>query len=75
MAPKKKDKGGGKKAGKASKLAKMNEQERVKYLERKMAEEEELRRRKEEMVSVFLKMKLSREEQKSGLNRYLRFRI
>ena len=33
-----------------------------------MAEEEELRRRKEEMVSVFLKMKLSREEQKSGLN-------
>ena len=69
MAPKKKDKGGGgKKAGKASKLAKMNEQERVKYLERKMAEEEELRRRKEEMVSVFLKMKLSREEQKSGLN-------
>ena len=61
MAPKKKDKGGGKKAGKASKLAKMNEQERVKYLERKMAEEEELRRRKEEMVSVFLKMKLSRE--------------
>ena len=68
MGPKKKDKGGGKKAGKASKLAKMNEQERVKYLERKMAEEEELRRRKEEMVSVFLKMKLSREEQKSGLN-------
>jgi len=69
MAPKKgKKEGGGKKAGKASKLAKMNEQERVKYLERKMAEEEELRRRKEEMVSVFLKMKLSREEQKSGLN-------
>ncbi len=67
---KKKDKGGGggKKAGKASKLAKMNEQERVKYLERKMAEEEETRRRKEEMISVFMKMKLGREEKKSKLN-------
>lgn len=68
---KKKDKGGGgggKKAGKASKLAKMNEQERVKYLERKMAEEEEVKRRKEEMVSVFMKMKLGREEKKSKLN-------
>ena len=68
MGPKKKDKGGGKKAGKASKLAKMNEQERVKYLERKMAEEEEVKRRKEEMVNVFMKMKLTREEQKGKLN-------
>ncbi len=54
MGPKKK--GGEKKAGKASKLAKMNEQERVKYLERKMAEEEETKRRKEEMVSAFMKV-------------------
>ena len=68
MAKKKGEKGGGKKAGKASKLAKMNEQERVKYLERKMAEEEEVKRRKEEMVNVFLKMKLSREEHKTKLN-------
>ena len=69
MAKKKGDKGGGgKKAGKASKLAKMNEQERVKYLERKMAEEEEVKRRKEEMVSVFMKMKLNREEHQSRLN-------
>ena len=67
MAKKKGDKGG-KKAGKASKLAKMNEQERVKYLERKMAEEEEIKRRKEEMVNVFMKMKLTREEQKGKLN-------
>ena len=37
MAPKKgKKEGGGKKAGKASKLAKMNEQERVKYLGKKI---------------------------------------
>ena len=34
----------------------MNEQERVKYLERKMAEEEETKRRKEEMVSAFMKV-------------------
>ena len=68
MAKKKGDKGG-KKAGKASKLAKMNEQERVKYLERKMAEEEEIKRRKEEMVNVFMKMKLTREEQKGKLER------
>ena len=56
MGPKKKGGGEGKKTGKASKLAKMNEQERTRYLERKMQEEEELKRRKEEMVNVFLKM-------------------
>ena len=40
MAPKKgKKEGGGKKAGKASKLAKMNEQERVKYLGKNYASE------------------------------------
>ena len=38
------------------------------YLERKMAEEEEMKRRKEEMVNVFLKMKLNKEERNSGLN-------
>ena len=68
MGPKKKGGGEGKKTGKASKLAKMNEQERTRYLERKMQEEEELKRRKEEMVNVFLKMKLSKEERNSGLN-------
>ena len=70
MGPKKK--GGGsteaKKPGKTSKLAKMNEQERVKYLERRMAEEEESKRRKEEMINVFLKMKLNREERSTHLN-------
>ena len=68
MGPKKKGGGEGKKTGKASKLAKMNEQERTRYLERKMAEEEELKRRKEEMVNVFMKMKLTKEERNSGLN-------
>jgi hypothetical protein len=33
----------------------MNEMDRVKYLERRMAEEEEGRRRKEEMVAGYLK--------------------
>jgi hypothetical protein len=56
MGPKKKAGGEGKKLGKTSKLAKMNEQERAKYLEKKMAEEEEVKRRKEEMVAVFLKV-------------------
>jgi hypothetical protein len=46
-----------KKNVKTSKLARMNEQERVKYLERKMAEEEESKRRKEEMVSTFMKVR------------------
>ena len=70
MGPKKKGGGDGAKGGKgkASKLAKMNEQERTRYLERKMAEEEETKRRKEEMINVFLKMKLNKEERNSGLN-------
>ncbi len=45
-----------KKNVKTSKLARMTEQERSKYLERKMAEEEESKRRKEEMVSTFMKV-------------------
>ncbi len=48
-----------KRAGKMSKLARMNEQERVKYLERKMAEEEESKRRKEDMVVNFMKVGLT----------------
>jgi hypothetical protein len=58
MGPKKKAGGEGKKTGKTSKLAKMNEQERAKYLEKKMAEEEEVKRRKEEMITVFLKVSI-----------------
>ena len=56
MGPKKKGGGEGKKTGKTSKLARMNEQERAKYLEKKIAEEEEVKRRKEEMITVFLKV-------------------
>lgn len=45
-----------KKSSKASKLAKMNEQERAKYLERKMAEEEESKKKREELVNTFIKV-------------------
>ena len=37
-------------------MARMNEQERAKYLERKMAEEEESKRKKEEMITTFMKV-------------------
>ena len=56
MAPKKK-KGegeGGVGKSKSSKLTRMNEMDRVKYLERRLAEEEEGRKRKEEMVAGYL---------------------
>ena len=45
-----------KKTNKSSKLARMNEQERVRYLERKMAEEEESKRKKEDMICTFVKV-------------------
>lgn len=47
----------GKKPLKVSKLTRMNEQERVRYLEKKMAEEEESKRRKEEMINTFSKVR------------------
>ena len=40
----------------------------VKYLERKMAEEEESKRRKEDMVSTFMKLKMRKEERFEALN-------
>ena len=55
MPPKKKKGDGAEDEGKpkASKLNKMNEMDRVKYLERRMAEEVEGKKRKEEMVSGY----------------------
>ena len=50
--------GAGKKPAKTSKLAKMNEQERAKYLERKMAEEEEVKRRKQAMVQKYMQVRV-----------------
>ncbi len=45
-----------KRSVKTSKLAKMNEQERARYLEKRMAEEEEAKRRKEAMINAFLRV-------------------
>ena len=74
MGPKKKGGGEGKKTGKTSKLARMNEQERAKYLEKKMAEEEEVKRRKEEMITVFLKVSQNFKLNKTGLRSVSRLR-
>ena len=71
MPPKKKKGDGSEEDGKpkASKLNKMNEMDRVKYLERRMAEEVEGKKRKEEMVSGYLKLKLDHEEKSVILNK------
>lgn len=52
----------------AKKLAKMSEEERAAYLEKQKLLEEENQRRKEEMLSRFLKDKLVKEEKASKLN-------
>lgn len=46
-----------KRAVKASKLAKMSEQDRARYLEKRLAEEEESKKRKEEMINAFLRVR------------------
>lgn len=48
MAPKKK--------GKANKLARMSEEEKLRYLQHRAAVEEEARRRKEHIISSFMKV-------------------
>jgi len=68
MGPKKKKGEGEGGKGKSSKLTKMNEMDRVKYLERRLAEEEEGRRRKEDMVSGYLRLKLENEERSVFIN-------
>ena len=54
MAPKKK-----KKSGKKGKLAKMTEEERILYMEQKALAEEEMRKKKEDMLNQFLKVGLT----------------
>ena len=48
MAPKKK--------GKGNKLARMSEEEKLRYLQHRAAVEEEARRRKEQLISTFMKV-------------------
>jgi hypothetical protein len=50
MAPKKK--------GKGSKLSRMTEEERARYLQHRAAIEEEARRRKQQLIATFMKVRL-----------------
>ena len=45
-----------KKSGKAGKLARMTEEDRILYLEQQRLAEEEMRKKKEDMLSQFLKV-------------------
>lgn len=46
----------GKKKGAANKLAKMSEEERARYLAHRADIEEEARRRKQQLIAIFLKV-------------------
>ncbi|KAK4873841.1 hypothetical protein RN001_013201 [Aquatica leii] len=59
---------GKKKGGLATRLARMSDEERTKYLQRKADVEEEARRRKEQLLSNFMKNKLKKEDGFSRLN-------
>ncbi|XP_075217911.1 dynein regulatory complex subunit 2-like [Lycorma delicatula] len=59
---------GPKKKGKGSKLARMSEEEKIRYLQHRAAIEEEARRRKEQLISTFMKNKLKHEEAFIRLN-------
>ena len=45
-----------KKSGKAGKLARMTEEDRILYLEQQRLAEEEMRKKKEDMLTQFLKV-------------------
>uniref|UniRef100_A0A4W4DYW6 Dynein regulatory complex protein 1 n=1 Tax=Electrophorus electricus TaxID=8005 RepID=A0A4W4DYW6_ELEEL len=61
--PKKGKKGGGKQAA-------MTEEERLVYMQQKARAEEEMAKRKEDMLTQFLKDKLQKEERNSTVNRH-----
>lgn len=46
----------GKKKGAANKLAKMSDEERARYLQHRADLEEEARRRKQQLIAIFLKV-------------------
>ena len=46
-----------KKSGKAGKLARMTEEDRILYLEQQRLAEEEMRKKKEDMLTQFLKVR------------------
>ncbi|KAF7995150.1 hypothetical protein HCN44_004622 [Aphidius gifuensis] len=57
-----------KKKGKGSKLTRMNEEEKLRYLQHRAEIELEAKRRKQQLISIFTKNKLKREEAFSRLN-------
>ncbi|PSN30680.1 hypothetical protein C0J52_20851 [Blattella germanica] len=57
-----------KKKGKGSKLSRMTEEERARYLQHRAAIEEEARRRKQQLIANFMKNKLKHEEAFTRLN-------
>ncbi|XP_043273171.1 dynein regulatory complex subunit 2 [Venturia canescens] len=57
-----------KKKGKGSKLARMNDEERLRYLQHRAELELEAKRRKQELIAVFTKNKLKREQAFARLN-------
>lgn len=59
---------GKKKGGAANKLARMSDEERARYLQHRAEIEEEARRRKQQLIAIFMKNKLKREEAFSRLN-------
>ena len=59
---------GSAKKGKKGKLAKMTEEQRILFMEQKLLAEEEMRRKKEEMLTQFLKDKLLKEEKSTKFN-------
>ncbi|KAF4520135.1 hypothetical protein B566_EDAN010291 [Ephemera danica] len=59
---------GPKKKGKQNKLARMSDDERMRYLQHKAAQEEEARRRKQQLIATFLKNKIKQEENFARLN-------
>lgn len=49
---------GGKKKSLANKLAKMSDEERARYLQHRAEIEEEAKRRKEQLISTFMKVRV-----------------
>ncbi|XP_043470631.1 dynein regulatory complex subunit 2-like [Leptopilina heterotoma] len=58
----------GKKKSKSSKLARMSDEERARYLQHRAEIELEAKRRKQELIAVFTKNKLKREDAFSRIN-------
>ncbi|KAH1016813.1 hypothetical protein HUJ04_007982 [Dendroctonus ponderosae] len=59
---------GKKKKSLANKLAKMSDEERARYLQHRAEMEEEAKRRKEQLIAIFMKKKIKKEEAFARLN-------